>query len=62
MNNKEILQKAKELVELLEKQEETDKALLSTLKRGDVFRPLGSANTRFWNSMKIRQKLFLLIW
>ena len=41
MNNKEILQKAKELVELLEKQEETDKALLSTLKRGDVFQTTG---------------------
>ena len=37
MNNKEILQKAKELVELLEKQEETGKVELSTLKRGDVF-------------------------
>lgn len=32
MNNKEILQKAKELVELLEKQEEADKVELSTLK------------------------------
>ena len=41
MNNKEILKKAKELVELLEKQEETDKALLSTLKRGDVFQTTG---------------------
>lgn len=41
MNNKEILQKAKELVELLEKQEETDKVLLSTLKRGDVFQTTG---------------------
>ena len=29
MNNKEILQKAKELVELLEKQEETEKIELS---------------------------------
>lgn len=37
MNNKEILQKAKELVELLEKQEETGNVELSTLKRGDVF-------------------------
>ena len=35
MNNKEILQKAKELVELLEKQEETGKVELSTLKRGE---------------------------
>lgn len=37
MNNKEILKKAKELVELLEKQEEADKFALSMLKRGDVF-------------------------
>ena len=42
MNNKEILQKAKELVELLEKQEEAGKVVaLSTLKRGDVFRANG---------------------
>lgn len=41
MNNKEILQKAKELVELLEKQEEVDKVVLSTLKRGDVFQTTG---------------------
>lgn len=41
MNNNEILKKAKELVELLEKQEETDKVLLSTLKRGDVFQTTG---------------------
>ena len=41
MNNKEILQKAKELVELLEKQEKTGKVELSTLKRGDVFRTTG---------------------
>ena len=41
MNNKEILQKAKELVELLEKQEETVKVELSTLKRGDVFQTTG---------------------
>lgn len=41
MNNKEILQKAKELVELLEKQEEADKVVLSTLKRGDVFQTTG---------------------
>lgn len=37
MNNKEILQKAKELVELLEKQERTGNVELSMLKRGDVF-------------------------
>lgn len=41
MNNKEILQKAKELVELLEKQEKTGKVALSTLKRGDVFQTTG---------------------
>lgn len=41
MNNKEILQKAKELVELLEKQEESGKVALSTLKRGDVFQTTG---------------------
>lgn len=41
MNNKEILQKAKELVELLEKQEEADKVSLSTLKHGDVFQTTG---------------------
>lgn len=41
MNNKEILKKAKELVELLEKQEEADKVVLSMLKRGDVFQTTG---------------------
>lgn len=41
MNNKEILQKAKELVELLEKQERTGNVELSTLKRGDVFQTTG---------------------
>ena len=41
MNNKEILQKAKELVTLLEKQEESGKVALSTLKRGDVFQTTG---------------------
>lgn len=41
MNNKEILQKAKELVDLLEKQEETGKVELSTLKRGEVFQTTG---------------------
>ena len=41
MNNKEILQKAKELVKLLEKQEESGKVALSTLKRGDVFQTTG---------------------
>lgn len=41
MNNKEILKKAKELVELLEKQEEADKVALSMLKRGEVFQTTG---------------------
>ena len=41
MNNKEILQKAKELVELLEKQEEAGKVALSTLKCGEVFQTTG---------------------
>lgn len=41
MNNKEILQKAKELVKLLEKQEEADKVALSMLKRGDIFQTTG---------------------
>ena len=41
MDNKEILQKTKELVELLEKQEKTGKVALSTLKRGDVFQTTG---------------------
>ena len=39
--DKEILQKAKELVELLEQQEEAGKVALSTLKRGDVFKTTG---------------------
>ena len=41
MNNKEILKKAKELVELLEKQEEIGNVELSTLKRGEVFQITG---------------------
>lgn len=41
MNNKEILQKAKELVELLEKQEKAGNVVLSALKRGDVFQTTG---------------------
>lgn len=40
MNN-EILKKAKELVKLLEKQEESRKVKLSTLKRGDAFQVNG---------------------
>lgn len=41
MNNKEILQKANELVELLEKQEKAGKVALSTLNPGDVFQTTG---------------------
>lgn len=41
MNNKEILQKAKELAELRGMQEEADKVALSMLKRGDVFQTTG---------------------
>lgn len=41
MNNSEILKKAKELVELLEKQEEAGKVALSTLNPGDVFQTTG---------------------
>ena len=41
MSNKEILQKAMELVELLEKQEESGKVALSMLKRGEVFQTTG---------------------
>lgn len=41
MSNNEILKKAKELVELLEKQEKSDKVALSMLKRGDVFQTTG---------------------
>ena len=40
MNN-EILKKAKELVKLLEKQEESEKVELSTLKREDMFKTNG---------------------
>ena len=41
MNNKEVLKKAKELVELLEKQEESGNVALSTLNPGDVFQTTG---------------------
>lgn len=41
MSNSEILKKAKELVELLEKQEKAEKVALSMLKRGDVFQTTG---------------------
>lgn len=42
MSNSEILKKAKELVELLEKQEESCKARLSELKPGDIFQTTGN--------------------
>lgn len=41
MNNSEILKKAKELVELLEKQEESGKVKLSELNPGDIFQTTG---------------------
>ena len=41
MNNKDILKKIKELVELLEKQEEAGEVALSSLKPGDVFQTTG---------------------
>lgn len=57
MNNKEILQKAKELVELLEQQEESGKVALSTLKRGDVFQTTGKRKykvlERYGDTVKI---------
>lgn len=41
MNNNEILKKAKELVELLEKQEKAGKVALSSMSPGDVFQTTG---------------------
>lgn len=41
MSNSEILKKAKELVELLEKQEELGKVKLSELNPGDIFQTTG---------------------
>ena len=41
MNNKEILKKAKELVELLEKQEKSCRVRLSELNPGDIFQTTG---------------------
>lgn len=41
MSNSEILKKAKELVELLEKQENSCKVRLSELKPGDIFQTTG---------------------
>lgn len=40
MNNNEILKKAKELVELLEKQEKSGKVGLFELKPGDIFQTI----------------------
>ena len=41
MNNNEILKKAKELVELLEKQGKAGKIALSSMSPGDVFQTTG---------------------
>lgn len=41
MSNNEILKKARELVELLEKQEKTGKVALSSMNTGDVFQTTG---------------------
>lgn len=41
MSNNEILKKARELVELLEKQEKTGKVALSSMNPGDVFQTTG---------------------
>lgn len=41
MNNNEILKKAKELVEFLEKQEKAGKVALSSMSPGDVFQTTG---------------------
>ena len=41
MSNSEILKKAKELVELLEKQEKTCRVRLSELNPGDIFQTTG---------------------
>ena len=62
MSNKEILQKARELVELLEKQEETGKVELSTLKRGEVFQTTGKRKYKVLEQYEIQRKLFRLIW
>lgn len=60
MNNKEILKKAKELVELLEKQEEADKFVLSTLKRGDVFQTTGKRKYKVMEQYKDTTKIISL--
>lgn len=41
MSNSEILKKAKELVELLEKQEKSCRVRLSELNPGDIFQTTG---------------------
>ena len=60
MNNKEILQKAKELVELLEKQEESDKVTLSTLKRGEVFQTTGKRKYKVLEQYRDTTKIISL--
>lgn len=60
MNNKEILKKAKELVELLEKQEEAGKVALSTLKRGDVFQTTGKRKYKVLEQYGDTTKIILL--
>ena len=60
MNNKEILKKAKELVELLEKQEETGKVELSTLKRGDVFQTTGKRKYKVLEQYRDTTKIISL--
>lgn len=60
MNNKEILQKAKELVELLEKQEETEKIELSTLKRGEVFQTTGKRKYKILEQYEDTTKIISL--
>lgn len=60
MNNKEILQKAKELVELLKKQEEADKVALSMLKRGDVFQTTGKRKYKVLEQYRDTTKIISL--
>ena len=60
MNNKEILKKAKELVELLKKQEEADKVVLSTLKRGEVFQTTGKRKYKVLEQYRDTTKIISL--
>lgn len=60
MNNKEILQKVKELVELLEKQEETGNVELSTLKRGEVFQTTGKRKYKVLEQYRDTTKIISL--